>query len=143
MELRAHPMQLLHLIGSIHPVLAPIKSLNSPKLATHHAVLVYFVCGACGNECKCTYEITDVGKGSRWGYYGRSLGICAETKLNVSYEKVEGIFRGMWTKYNLIHASCQHWARDFYNRVGEESTEAFHAYRHRIGFEVFSPMTGR
>uniref|UniRef100_A0A183C156 Integrase catalytic domain-containing protein n=1 Tax=Globodera pallida TaxID=36090 RepID=A0A183C156_GLOPA len=80
---------------------------------------------------------------SCWGYYGRSLGICAETKLNVFYEKVEGIFRGMWTKYNLIHASCQHWARDFYNRVGEESTEAFHAYRHRIGFEVFSPMTGR
>uniref|UniRef100_A0A183CTT7 CHUR protein n=1 Tax=Globodera pallida TaxID=36090 RepID=A0A183CTT7_GLOPA len=42
MELRAHPMQ--------H--------------CGHHAVLVYFVCGACGKENRHTYELTEVGKGS-------------------------------------------------------------------------------
>ncbi|KAI3418371.1 hypothetical protein GPALN_009692 [Globodera pallida] len=65
----------------------------------HHAVLVYFVCGKCANENRCTYELThDVGKQSRWGYYGRTYGIIAETKLNVSYEEIEDVvFRGMWS----------------------------------------------
>uniref|UniRef100_A0A183CLV2 PPPDE domain-containing protein n=1 Tax=Globodera pallida TaxID=36090 RepID=A0A183CLV2_GLOPA len=143
MELHAHPMELLHLIGSMHRVLAPIKLLDSPKLATHHAVLVYFVCGACGKENRCTYEIIDVGKESRWGYYGGSYGIKAETKLNDAYEEVEDVFRGMWTKWALVHANCQHWARDFYNRVGEESAETFHTYRQRIGLEMVLQMTGK
>ncbi|KAI3413211.1 hypothetical protein GPALN_010711 [Globodera pallida] len=109
MELRVHPME---------PFLAPVTLLDEPGggREAHHAVLVYFDCGACGKENRRTYELTDVGKGSRWGYYGRSLGILAGTELKVSYETVEDVFRGIWTKYNLNRANCQHWTHDFYKR---------------------------
>uniref|UniRef100_A0A183CLG4 Uncharacterized protein n=1 Tax=Globodera pallida TaxID=36090 RepID=A0A183CLG4_GLOPA len=64
----------------------------------HHAVLVYFVCAKCGNENRRTYDLFDDGKKCRWGYYRRYYKICRDTKLNVSYERVEDVFRGMWEK---------------------------------------------
>uniref|UniRef100_A0A914HU68 Uncharacterized protein n=1 Tax=Globodera rostochiensis TaxID=31243 RepID=A0A914HU68_GLORO len=127
MQLRAHPLEPVN-----QTLLAPL--LKRPE---HDAVRIYFVCAKCGKENKCTYELTGVGKHSRWEYYGRSLKIVVQTKLNVSYETVEDIFRGMWKKYNLKRANCQHWALDFFNRVGKESTEAFDTYREPIGSEIF------
>uniref|UniRef100_A0A183CEL4 LRAT domain-containing protein n=1 Tax=Globodera pallida TaxID=36090 RepID=A0A183CEL4_GLOPA len=104
MEWHAHPME--HVKDDVIAAL----------IGGHQAVLVYFVCGKCGKENKCTYELTDVGKESRWGYYGRCIGICADTELHVSYKIVELIFDGMWKGYHLVDANCQHWARDFYIR---------------------------
>uniref|UniRef100_A0A914IGP9 Uncharacterized protein n=1 Tax=Globodera rostochiensis TaxID=31243 RepID=A0A914IGP9_GLORO len=133
MEWHAHPLgigtklQLFNaailsasMFGPTGPVI-----LNSllPMDKSHHAVLVYFFCGACRMENRHTYDFSSDGKESRWGYYGRSLGICAETKLNVSYEKVEDIFRVMWTKYSLHGGNCKDWASDFYNRVNDKSKE--------------------
>uniref|UniRef100_A0A183C3I2 C2H2-type domain-containing protein n=1 Tax=Globodera pallida TaxID=36090 RepID=A0A183C3I2_GLOPA len=83
----------------------------------HDAVLVYFVCSACGNKYSRTYDRTIEGKQNRWGHYGSSCKIRAGTELNVSYEKVEVIFRDMWTGQYLANSTCRHWADRFYNRV--------------------------
>uniref|UniRef100_A0A914HTE9 Uncharacterized protein n=1 Tax=Globodera rostochiensis TaxID=31243 RepID=A0A914HTE9_GLORO len=100
-----------------HPLEPVNQTLLAPllKRPEHDAVRIYFVCAKCGKENKCTYELTGVGK---------HIGI-------------EDIFRGMWKKYNLKRANCQHWALDFFNRVGKESTEAFDTYREPIGSEIF------
>uniref|UniRef100_A0A914H8Y9 Uncharacterized protein n=1 Tax=Globodera rostochiensis TaxID=31243 RepID=A0A914H8Y9_GLORO len=90
----------------------------------HHAVLVYFVCGKCGNVYRCTYDLFPCGKKYRWGYYGSYYKLCRDTKLRLFYEGVEDVFCGMWKNYNLISAACDDWARDFYNRVNDKSEEA-------------------
>uniref|UniRef100_A0A914H423 Uncharacterized protein n=1 Tax=Globodera rostochiensis TaxID=31243 RepID=A0A914H423_GLORO len=101
MEVRAHPMMIsAEIIDSV--------SLGRSE-PMHHAVLVYFVCGNCGKTHRRTYEISIQGTFRGWGYYRFYYKICcANTNLNVSYEKIEDVFRGMWTKYNLFHANCQH-----------------------------------
>ncbi|KAI3422637.1 hypothetical protein GPALN_013135 [Globodera pallida] len=70
-----------------------------------------------------------------WGYYGRYIGICADTELHVSYKIVELIFDGMWKGYHLVDANCQHWARDFYIRV-ERSRASFYAMMNGKGTTV-------
>uniref|UniRef100_A0A914HD31 B30.2/SPRY domain-containing protein n=1 Tax=Globodera rostochiensis TaxID=31243 RepID=A0A914HD31_GLORO len=122
MELRSHPLELKTqmLINAI-PTAVPFIALYTNG-EEHHAVLVYFVCGACGKENKCTYELTGSGKGIRWGYYRGTLKILAENKLCILYEKVEDVFRGMRREYHPLHHNCQHWACDFYNSVGLKCT---------------------
>uniref|UniRef100_A0A914HEF6 B30.2/SPRY domain-containing protein n=1 Tax=Globodera rostochiensis TaxID=31243 RepID=A0A914HEF6_GLORO len=73
----------------------------------HHAVLVYFVCGACGMENRCTFDFFSYGQQSRWGYYRSYYKTKASTGLN----------------YHALDASCEDWARNFYQRVDAKSKE--------------------
>ncbi|KAI3408175.1 hypothetical protein GPALN_012023 [Globodera pallida] len=118
MQWNTHPMESGNkfLIDAGNFVAATIED------TVHHAILVYVACGKCGKENRRTYELTDgVSKRSRWGYYGGGLyykETLADTKLNVSYEKVEDIFRGMWEKkFDMASACDNNWARDFFDRV--------------------------
>uniref|UniRef100_A0A914HU41 Uncharacterized protein n=1 Tax=Globodera rostochiensis TaxID=31243 RepID=A0A914HU41_GLORO len=122
MELNTHPMESggnKFLIDAGNFVAATIEDTE------HYAVLVYVVCGKCGKENRRTYElIDDVGKHSRWGYYDGLYyeQTLADTKLNVSYEKVEDIFRGMPEKFDMASACDNNWARDFFDRVYDRSS---------------------
>uniref|UniRef100_A0A183C074 Pentatricopeptide repeat-containing protein n=1 Tax=Globodera pallida TaxID=36090 RepID=A0A183C074_GLOPA len=133
MEWHAHPLgigtklQILnaHILATTMFGPAGLVTVSTlvPGDKRHHAVLVYFICGACSKVNRCTYDFSNHGKENRWGYYGRSLQLMAVTNLYFSYEKVEDVFRGMWTKYSLHGGNCKDWACDFYNRVNEKCEE--------------------
>ncbi|KAI3418699.1 hypothetical protein GPALN_007807 [Globodera pallida] len=131
MEWKAHPLNSwtkFKIYTAKTAVSAPTMGItfNCTPAAEHHAVLVYFVCGKCGEAYRCTYDFSDEGKKSRWGYYRRFDKVIADTKLHISYEKVENvIFRDMWKVYHALHANCHHWARDFYHCVDHKSKEEF------------------
>ncbi|KAI3417398.1 hypothetical protein GPALN_013345 [Globodera pallida] len=114
MEWHAHPMGVF---------------VTDTEDTVHHAVAVFFVCGKCDKENRSTYTITSDGKESRWGYYGRSRRMFAGTTvlINVSYEKVEDIFRIMREKNDLMDDNGQDWARAFFIRVAPKSKEALAA----------------
>uniref|UniRef100_A0A183CEK1 Uncharacterized protein n=1 Tax=Globodera pallida TaxID=36090 RepID=A0A183CEK1_GLOPA len=108
MEWNTHPMESGNkfLIDAGNFVAATIED------TVHHAILVYVACGKCGKENRRTYELTDgVGKRSRWGYYGGGLyykETLADTKLN--------------KKYDMASACDNNWARDFFDRVYDRSS---------------------
>uniref|UniRef100_A0A914HAT2 Uncharacterized protein n=1 Tax=Globodera rostochiensis TaxID=31243 RepID=A0A914HAT2_GLORO len=101
MEWHAHPMGVF---------------VTDTEDTVHHAVAVFFVCGKCDKENRCTYTITSDGQESRWGYYGRSRRMFAGATvlINVSYERVEAVFRNMREKNDLMDANGQDWARAFF-----------------------------
>uniref|UniRef100_A0A914HBK6 Uncharacterized protein n=1 Tax=Globodera rostochiensis TaxID=31243 RepID=A0A914HBK6_GLORO len=84
-----------------------VPHLQGAPDTAHHAVLVYFVCGACGMENRCTFDFFSYGKQSRWGYYRSYYKTKASTGLN----------------YHALDASCEDWARNFYQRVDAKSKE--------------------
>ncbi|KAI3415306.1 hypothetical protein GPALN_004919 [Globodera pallida] len=128
MEWQTHPMSAGNqfLINTGKTLLAPMSfgaSFWGTADTAHHAVLVYFVCGKCGNVYRRTYDLFPCGKKCRWGYYGYYYKLWRDTKLRVSYEGVEDVFRRMWKNYSLIDAACDDWAGDFYHLVNDKANE--------------------
>uniref|UniRef100_A0A914HCI0 Uncharacterized protein n=1 Tax=Globodera rostochiensis TaxID=31243 RepID=A0A914HCI0_GLORO len=133
-EWQTHPMSaknkiLINTAKTLFALSGGIFILLAAPDTVHHAVLVYFVCGKCGNENRRTYDFFDTGKERGWGYYRRYYKIVATNELDVSYEGVEDVYRRMWTKYKLLDANCEDWARDFNYCVNDKSKEEAAAKR--------------
>uniref|UniRef100_A0A183CHH5 LRAT domain-containing protein n=1 Tax=Globodera pallida TaxID=36090 RepID=A0A183CHH5_GLOPA len=82
-----------------------------------------------------------------WGYYHWYYKIVATNELDVSYEGVEDVFRRMWTKYKLLDANCEDWARDFNYDVQVKSKEEEAAaeralYGARLGAAIWGYFWG-
>ncbi|KAI3418353.1 hypothetical protein GPALN_009674 [Globodera pallida] len=106
MEWHAHPMGVF---------------VTDTEDTVHHAVAVFFVCRKCDKENRCTYTIASDGQESRCGYYGRSRRMFAGTAvlINVSYDRVEAVFRDMREETDLVDDNGQDWARAFFIRVAQ------------------------
>uniref|UniRef100_A0A915LDN9 Uncharacterized protein n=1 Tax=Meloidogyne javanica TaxID=6303 RepID=A0A915LDN9_MELJA len=110
-------------VGLFFTGLAPLAVLGAAAMRakdyTHEALHLFIRCRKCGRDMDLTCELLSSGKQMRWGHYGKHLyrRISKEVEPHLSYNKIKGIYDGMWENYNLMFKNCFNWAKDFHGKI--------------------------